>query len=129
MRDRAHVALLERLRVRLAPGLRWRVEVPLAIPGDLRAWDAEVAGVGWRMRIDAETAIADGQLLERRLALKGRDSGPGHVVLLVADTRANRQAIQLLRPGLRDLLRLDTRAVLRALGAGLDPGAGGIVVI
>ena len=129
MRDRAHVALLDRLRVRIAPNLRWRVEVPLPIPGDLRAWDAEVAGVGWRVRIDAETAIADGQLLERRLALKARDSGPGHILLLVADTRANRRAIALLRPGLGDLLPLDTRPVLRALGAGLDPGAGGIVVI
>ena len=37
IRDRAQLALLERLRVRLHPSLRWRPEVPLPIEGDLRA--------------------------------------------------------------------------------------------
>jgi hypothetical protein len=129
IRDRGHVALLERLRTRLAPELHWRTEVPLPMPGDLRAWDAEVSTLGWRLLIDAETVVTDGQHLERRVALKARDSGMGHVALLVADTRANRRALELLRPGLRELFPLDTRELLRALGAGRDPGAGGIIVI
>src|SRR6476659_7621445 len=44
IRDRAQLALLERLRVRLHPTLRWRSEVPLPIEKDLRAWDAEIRG-------------------------------------------------------------------------------------
>jgi hypothetical protein len=44
IRDRAQLALLERLRVRIAPSLRWRTEVPLPIEPDRRAWDAEIAG-------------------------------------------------------------------------------------
>jgi hypothetical protein len=51
------------------------------------------------------------------------------VILLVADTRANRHAHTTLRAGLRDFLPLDTRQVLGALGEGRDPGAGGIVIL
>jgi transcriptional regulator with XRE-family HTH domain len=129
IRDRAHLALLERFRGRLHPDLRWQTEVPLPIAGDLRAWDAEVRGATWRAWVDAETVVSDGQALGRRLALKARDAGAGHVILLVADTRANRAAIATLRPGLRHMLALDTRELLAALSAGRDPGSGGIVIL
>src|SRR6266516_4198392 len=39
LRDRAHDALLGRLRAVLPLSLRLRTEQPLPIPGDLRAWD------------------------------------------------------------------------------------------
>src|SRR5687767_6720098 len=42
VRDRAHAALLERLRSRLHPALRWSTEVPLPSAGDMRAWDAMI---------------------------------------------------------------------------------------
>lgn len=129
LRDRAQLALLERFKRRLHPALGWRTEVPLPIPGDLRAWDAETGCDDWTVRIDAETSVRDGQRLARTLALKARDSGPGHVVLLVSDTRANRASIAIVREGLRALLPLDTRGVLAALGAGRDPGAGGVVLL
>ena len=54
--------------------------------------------------------------------------GRPNVVLLVADTRANRRTIELLRESLRASFPLDTRDVLAALGEGRDPGAGGIVI-
>jgi hypothetical protein len=132
IRDRAQLALLERFRARLHPGLRWRTEVPLPDERDLRAWDAEVRGRDpdqWRARIEAETRISDGQALERRLSLKLRDDPTGHLILLVADTRTNRQAIRALGEGLEALLPLDTRRVLASLGAGRDPGASGIVIL
>jgi transcriptional regulator with XRE-family HTH domain len=130
IRDRGQLDLLERCRERIHPSLRWRTEVPLSIQGDLRAWDAEVSGGSprWRIRVEAETNIADGQALERRLGLKVRDD-PCNVILLVADTRANRRVLATLAPGLRDLLPLNTRQVLSALAAGRDPGAGGIVIL
>jgi len=71
--DQAQLALLRRLRMRLAPGLGWRLEVTLDIPGDLRAWDAVVIGRGWHLPVEAETRIRDLQALLRRLALKQRD--------------------------------------------------------
>jgi transcriptional regulator with XRE-family HTH domain len=132
IRDRAQLALLERLRARLHPALRWRTEVPLPIDGDLRAWDAEISGrqsEPWRARVEAETRIADGQALERRMTLKFRDDPHGHLILLVSDTRANRAALRSLGAGLKQLLPLDTRAVLAALDKGEDPGANGIVVM
>jgi hypothetical protein len=132
IRDRAQLALLERLRARLHPTLRWRTEVPLAVEGDLRAWDAEIRGgkpSPWRARIEAETSVTDGQALERRLNLKSRDDPHGHVILLVSDTRANRSALRALRAGMRDRYPLDSRAILNSLGQGRDPGQSGIVVL
>jgi transcriptional regulator with XRE-family HTH domain len=132
IRDRAQLALLERLRSRLHPTLRWRTEAPPPIEGDLRAWDAEITGTKpdpWRARVEAETNIADGQALERRLALKLRDDPGGHLILLVSDTRANRAALRSMGVGLRELLPLETRAILSALAAGRDPGMSGVVIL
>lgn len=132
IRDRAQLALLERFRARLHPGLGWRTEVPLPISGDRRAWDAEVAGrlpERWRARIEAETRIADGQAVGRRINLKLRDDPEGHLILLVSDTRANRAAIRSIGEGLRALAPLGTREILAALAAGRDPGGSGIVVL
>ena len=132
IRDRAQLALLERFRARLHPSLHWRTEVPLPIDGDRRAWDGEIRGSApepWRVRVEAETKITDGQALERKLSLKIRDDPRGHVILLLSDTRANRAALRTLRAGLRELLPLDTRAVLGALTDGRDPGASGVVIL
>jgi len=131
MRDRASAALLERLRRELHPTLRWRSEVPLPIDRDLRAWDAEIRGgpPAWRARVEAETRATDGQALERKLALKIRDGGPGHVLLLIADTRSNRAFMPRLREELRDTFPLSSREVLAALRAGRDPGGNGIILL
>lgn len=132
IRDRAQLALLERLRARLHPSLRWQTEVALPIEGDLRAWDAEIRGrhpATWRARVEAETRISDGQALERRLSLKLRDDPGGHLVLLASDTRTNRAALRSLREGFRDMLPLGTREVMTALVAGRDPGGSGIVIL
>jgi transcriptional regulator with XRE-family HTH domain len=132
IRDRAQLALLERFRARLHPSLRWRTEVPLPIAGDRRAWDAEVRPpppARWCVRVEAETRIADGQALERKLALKVRDDPGGHVVLLVADTRSNRVALRAIRDGLRQRLPLDTRELLAALKEGRDPRGSGVVIM
>ncbi len=132
IRDRAQLALLERLRARLHPSLRWRTEVALPIEGDLRAWDAEITGrdpAPWRARVEAETRITDGQALERRLGLKFRDDPVGHVILLVSDTRTNRRALTSIGVGLDHLLPAGTREMMAALSAGKDPGRGGIVIL
>jgi transcriptional regulator with XRE-family HTH domain len=132
IRDRAQLQLLERLRARLHPSLRWRAEVPLPIEGDLRAWDAEITGrhpSPWRARVEAETRIADGQALERRLSLKLRDDPGGHLILLVSDTRTNRRALASIGVGLETFSPLGTRAMMASLSAGRDPGCGGIVIL
>jgi transcriptional regulator with XRE-family HTH domain len=132
IRDRAQLALLERLRTRLHPDLRWRTEVPLPIENDQRAWDAEIRGrqpSPWRARVEAETRIGDGQALERKLALKLRDDPDGHLILLISDTRTNRRAINALGRGLRAMLPLNGRPILSALSIGREPPDSGIVIM
>jgi transcriptional regulator with XRE-family HTH domain len=120
IRDAGQQRLLERLRRQLHPGLRWATEVPLPIPGDLRAWDAVISGDGWRLAVEAETVLDDLQALERRLALKHRDGGVDHVLLLVAATRRNRAALGGA-PSALAAWRPMTRRILAALRAGRDP--------
>ena len=128
IRDAAHARLLARFKARLHPHLRWSTEVPLPNPGELRAWDAMIAGPGWRTAVEAETAINDVQALERKLAIKTRDGGADHVVLLVADTRRNRRAMATA-PAAFAALPLRNRDVLRDLGAGRQPAGSGLVIL
>ena len=128
LRDAAHAALLGRLRSRLASSLAWRTEVPvIAIPGvpDQRAWDATISGPSWTIGVEAETRVSDLQALERRLALKRRDSGIDIVVLLLNDTTHHQRLLASL-PRL-EAFPTSARAALRALGQGSKPGASAIV--
>jgi hypothetical protein len=87
-----------------------------------------IGGSGWRVAVEAETVVHDTQALERKLALKTRDGGVDHVLLLVADTRRNRIAIASA-PAAFTGLQLRNRQVLRDLEAGRDPGASGLVIL
>ncbi len=129
IRDQAQVALLERLRQRLPPTCRWNAEVPLARPGDLRAWDAVVRTADGPTAIEAETRLADVQAMQRRIGLKQRDGGMSRVVILIAATDANRRALAASRAALRTDYPLDTREVIAALIDGRQPPANGIVVL
>jgi transcriptional regulator with XRE-family HTH domain len=128
IRDAGQARLLVRLRARLHPSLGWSTEVPLPIPGDRRAWDAVVRGRPWQIGVEGETVMDDVQALERRLALKRRDAGIDHVILLVADTARNRRALTSAPAAFADL-PLRTREILAALRNGRDPGGSGIVIL
>jgi hypothetical protein len=129
IRDVAHLRLLERLRGELHPSLSWRTEVPLPIPGDLRAWDAVIAGTDWKVAIEAETRVADAQALQRRLARKIRDGRMPHLILLVADTVRNREAVAAWGSGLGAMFPGSARVILDALRSGTDPAGSGIVIL
>ncbi len=129
VRDSAHARLLERLRVRVRDRGRWRTEVLVTGGSDSRAWDAHLLLEGVPVAIEAEMRLTDIQALDRKIALKQRDSGVDIVILLVADTVGNRRALAAHRESLRARFPLDTRAVLAALGAGQAPSASGIVIL
>jgi hypothetical protein len=104
-------------------------EAPLPIPGDLRALDGFTRLGGRTIGVEAETRVTDLQAVERKVQLKKRDAQVDLMVLLVADTRSNREVLALHRENLRGAFPLDTRAVLSALAAGEPPAADGIVIL
>lgn len=131
-RDAAHGARLQRVLNNTRPPLGSRTEVGLPQradqPTELRAWDAVLYGGGERTAIEMEMRIRDGQALERRLALKRRDDQVDHFLLVLADTRTNRQVIaedpELFAP----LTRLRTATVLKILREGRHPPSGFIFI-
>ena len=129
IRDAAHAALLERLRQRLHPSMRWRTEVPLPTPGDLRAWDATATCPAFRVGIEAETRLRDLQALERRLSLKQRDGEMDRLVLLVLDTRSNRDVLRAHPDWAAARFPIAGRWALELLTAGVDPGGDALIVL
>jgi hypothetical protein len=77
-------------------GSRW----PDRRPG---AWDAVIADASGQVAIELEMRLVDAQALARRLALKRRDGSVDRIVIVLADTRANRAAYAAARPILESL--------------------------
>jgi transcriptional regulator with XRE-family HTH domain len=128
VRDRAHLALLERFRSRLHPSLSWRTEVPMPIAGDLRGADGVVGGGVGTILVEAETRLTDLQAAERKAMLKQRDLGADRLILLIADTPNNRKVLDL-HPELRQRFPVRTRKALAALARGEDPGGDCLVIL
>jgi len=128
VRDAAHLALIGRLRPRVSLSLRWRAEVPVPLPGDLRSADVVIDGPFVDELVEAETRLDDLQAFERRVRIKQRDMGIRRVILLVADTRHNRSVLAA-HPELGERFPISTRACLAALRSGRDPGGDSIVLI
>jgi transcriptional regulator with XRE-family HTH domain len=129
VRDAPSLRLLSRLRACLPDGVPWRHEMPLPIPGDLRAVDAATGLLDVSIGFEAETRVTDIQAVARRAMLKQRDAGLDVMILVLNDTRANRAVLDSHREALRGDFPLDTRAVLKELRAGRPPAANGIVVL
>jgi transcriptional regulator with XRE-family HTH domain len=129
--DAAQQRLLGRLRKRLGDAWAWQFEVALPIPGDLRAWDSvgTCAGNGLVIHVEAETRIDDIQALLRRIGRKCRDGGATRVLLVVADTRHNREVVEAAAAELREMFPADPRYALGALAGGKDPGANALVLL
>ncbi|HJP87948.1 MAG TPA: helix-turn-helix transcriptional regulator [Candidatus Limnocylindrales bacterium] len=132
VRDRGQLALIDRLRKRLGSDARLRTEVPIPITGDLRSGDAvltvKAADGPADLLIEAETHLDDIQLVERKSAAKQRDLGAGRLILLVADTRRNREVIARL-PELRQRFPISQRRGLAALVKGEDPGGDCVILL
>ncbi len=130
--EAGQVALLRRLQVRLHPDLTFRSEVPLPIVGDQRAWDGfidRLTGVASQLPVEAETRLIDGQGQLRRVMLKLRDSGLDHVLLLLADTRLNREAFAATASTFAVDFPVSPRRALAALAAGEHPGGSAVVLL
>ena len=127
--DQPQQDLLAELRRRAHRSWHWRTEVPMPIPGDLRAADAVATIVGCTVIFELWTRLADAQAQTRAALLKGRDLHADRVVLVLKATRANREALRQAGPDALASFPLRSRDILGALAAGTDPGANGILFL
>lgn len=135
LRDAGQARLMNRFGAILPPIVWLSSERPLAIVGDQRAWDGSIGGLDGmgrypsHLRVEAETRIHDFQAQARRIALKARDAGEEHVLVIVADTRLNRDAIRAAGSALLADFPIPPRVALAALRAGRHPGGSAIVFV
>ena len=133
LRDAGQTRVLERLRSRLHSSLSLRLEVPLPIAGDLRAWDAWIDGfveAGSRgLPVEAETRLIDAQAQIRRITLKMRDADVESLLLVISDTPSNRTAVASARVLLNAMFPISSRRAFAALAAGRHPGGSALLLI
>lgn len=127
--DQPQLELLGRLRDRIGLAWDWSFEVPMPIPGDLRAGDAVVRSGTCRCLVEAFTRFVDHQAQVRSAHLKRRDLGVDRLVLLVSDTNANRAVIRAAGPILRESFPIGTRQAIGAMAAGEDPGGDALIIL
>lgn len=127
IRDKAHIALLARFRKTVGESWTWVAEVPLPIPGDKRAWDRVLRGVGIVVGVEAETRPTDLQEVQRRIALKKRDAQVDRVALVLADTDWNRRLVRL--NDLEGAFPIQSKVALKLLAEGRDPGGDAVILI
>jgi hypothetical protein len=108
--------------------------VPLPVVGDSRAWDAWIdafadASGAESLPVEAETRVTDAQAQIRRIMLKVRDAGVDHVLIVIAETPANRAAVAAARGLIAGTFPVSPRKALAALAAGRHPGGSALIFI
>jgi transcriptional regulator with XRE-family HTH domain len=130
IRDIAHVRLSDAFRALLGPGFVVRAEVPIGDPRDLRAWDLTLADVfGATCGVEFETRFLDAQDQLRRLHRKVADGGLDRVLLVIADTRANRAALRAAAGLLATTFAIDDQAVFESLKVGKVPPRNAVILV
>ena len=79
--------------------------------------------------VEAITRLRDAQAQLRAAALKQRDGNVPWLVLIIRATDHNRAALASAADVLATSFPLGTRATLKALSQGADPGDNGIVLL
>jgi hypothetical protein len=108
-------------------GWSCRIEDPVPITGDLRAFDLMLRAPGRRVAHEFVSRLHDAQAQVRPILQKQRDAGVDSLLLVLKDNAQNRRAVAEAGAALVDLFPLGSRAVLGALRSGRDPGANGII--
>ena len=130
-RDAGHARRLQSLLVHVGAPLGHRTEVLLPARGSVperRAWDALLFDETGQTGVELEQRLYDVQAQTRRNLLKWRDSGAERLLLVVADTRANRRVLAEFADYFQAMPRLKTSRVLRLLEAGIRPPTGLILL-
>ncbi len=129
VRDAGHQALIERFVRELSSAWRVAREVPLPLPGDRRSWDLLLRLERQRVGVEAETRIRDVQRLVRHIRERERDGGTDAIVLVLSDSRINRELVRELRAALGPEYATPPRQLMRKLRVGQPlPGSGVVLV-
>lgn len=129
VRDIGQVELLAALNRRMHPRWVTRQEVPIPLPGDLRAADQLSSLPGCHLMVEAYRRLTDFQAQLRAARAKQRDLGAHRLLLLFESTDLNRRLVRGLGSEERRSLPVPPRRILAALAAGVDPGGDGILFL
>lgn len=129
IRDAAQARYIARFVSRVGRAWSVTLEAPMSLPGDLRAIDVLLMSPEVRVAVEVITRLADLQAQVRAAQLKARDAGATRLVLVIAATHANRNALAGARAALASAFDLDTRRVMAELAGGRDPGRDAIVLL
>jgi transcriptional regulator with XRE-family HTH domain len=128
LRDATQVATIDSYRAfARAHGWSCRVEDPIPISGDLRAFDLMLGADGIRVAHEFVSRLRDAQAQVRPMLAKQRDAAVTSLILVLRDTVENRLAVREAGPMLRDVFPLEGRAALQAIRTTSDPGGNAIV--
>lgn len=127
--DRPQLELLGRFRSRLHSSWSWATEVPIPRQGDLRSCDCVIRIPECTILVEAYTRFADFQAQTASAMRKKRDLPADRVVILVAATRANRNAVAEAAAVAAGSYSLASRVTLRALADGTDPETDSILFL
>lgn len=127
--DGPQLALISTLNSRLHPRWNRRMEAVVPLPGDLRAVDELIRIDTCSCAVEAITRFIDGQAQVRSARAKQRDIKADRLILLVKASRANRRMLREAEPILSDSFPIRTRAALKSLAAGEDPGGDCLILL
>lgn len=108
----------------------WRTEVPVTTnPLDRRAIDAVIRRGDIRIGLEVITRLVDAQAQVRSATLKQQAAGLDGMILVLADTRHNREAVRAPTPSLAPSFPCSTHQTFQALRSGRAPAANGVLFV
>lgn len=125
LRDRAQVRLLQRFFARLGP--RWTRQLEVPVGSNQQVFDAVVRRDGHAAAVEAITRLRDVQAQLRPILRKQAESGAPVLILVLAETPANRRALDLMGEILLGDFPCRPRETLQHLDRGELPPGNGIV--
>lgn len=130
LRDAGQLRLLDRFGRLIGDGWRMTPEAPVSPnPGDRRAFDVLLTRPGRRVAVEAIGRLADHQGQVRPLRQKQEAAGGLRLVVLLAESRHNRQAVHDAADALAASFPCRPRTALAALRAGDEPPADALVLV
>jgi transcriptional regulator with XRE-family HTH domain len=130
LRDAGQLKVLARTRIAIGEQWSWQTEVPVSSnPLDRRAIDAVIRHGERRIGLEIITRLTDAQAQVRAAQLKQEAAGLDRMILVLADTRHNRDALHAAAPTLLPAFPVAPRAILADLRAGRPPAGDGVVFV